>query len=145
LTCSAEGTLTSPWQRLLEVAEQFLANNEPTVAVVMAQSACEVILQRAVQQVFARKGVGDIGEVVLTRVGSFTLKESDSRRFYKALTKDDDVTDNKKNGFWLDYQAMVELRNKIVHQGIRAQLDEAITSVEAAKKFVAHVAKHNAL
>jgi hypothetical protein len=129
---------------LLESADRFFDQAEFSAAIVVAQTACEVILQRAVQRVFASRGVTSLGDNVLDMTGSFTLVDSTSRRFYKSVTGDDKISD-RSSGFWPDYQAMVELRNKIVHQGIEAKSDQAKQCIEAAKKFVAHVAKVNGL
>jgi hypothetical protein len=133
--------------RLLEAAQRYVDQSEPDyrVALIVAQTACEVVIQRAVAKAFAAKGLSAEQVESAMSICSWSLIEGKPRALYKAITGDDTITDKSKSPFWKPYQESVELRNLAVHRGQIISEAEAKTGLDAARALVDHVATHNGL
>jgi hypothetical protein len=120
------------WPSLLAAADRLLDANENAAAIIVASTACEVVVARAMIQASG---------LPAKRPLSYSLFGKKMRRQYKAATADD----IKRTSFWKGYERLVEDRNDAVHAGHEVDGDSARQDVDAAKAFVEHVATHNRL
>ncbi len=143
---SATLTVIRHWTKLLDAAERLYNTGEYGVAVVVAQTACEVIVERAMTQAFAAKKVPELEDPMLRYLSSYSLDGDRNRKFYNALTGDD-MGHNPGGtiGFWQGYRKLVEHRNLTVHSGHDLPQADARADLNAAKQFVAHIEQHNKL
>jgi HEPN domain-containing protein len=134
---ASDTAITIPlWTKLLEVAEELFNKEFYGSAVIIAQTACEVIVARAMTKALGNRPVKK-------KYSSFSPANKRTRKLYYKLT-DDNI---RSEGFWNDYAAMVELRRDCVHKGLHSAISETDvrTGLDAAKKLVEHVEQHNKL
>jgi hypothetical protein len=129
------------WNNLLDSARRFYDSGEYGVAVIVAATACEVVVERAMTGAFTAKGVADLEEPVMELVMSCALSQPKNRNLYAALTGDA----IHKKGFWQGYLALVQRRNRTVHTGEKIAQVDAQADLEAAEQFVGHVERRNRL
>lgn len=141
-TLRATGVVSWPWPRLLETACHLNRDGHCGPAVVVAQSACEVVVARAMSKAYKDKGVPDLEEPVGNYLYMKALTNENMRKLYGALTDDTNIN---QQGFWSDYTTMVKLRHEVAHAGKHVGPNAARTAIDAAKAFVEHVAQHNKL
>jgi hypothetical protein len=122
----------SPHERLLDEAASHIDHQRYELAVVRAQTACEVYARLALDRV-AR----DVAERDQNRPSSLfrsvSLRARPDRALLRALTGHQ-IADEK---WWTSYCEHVERRNEIVHAGISVTEREARESLEAAEAFIA--------
>jgi hypothetical protein len=144
----ASGWLTAiyRWTRLLETADSLFVAKEYGVAVVVAASACEVIVERAMSKAFQTKKVSELDDAVTDLLVSYSLNGERNRKLYNVLTGDDlGVNPGSTTTFWEGYKTLVQHRNKSAHSGVDIPEPDARKDIDNAKLFVAHVEKHNRL
>jgi hypothetical protein len=135
MTFTASGTLKGfqgP-QRLLDTAERLFAGGEYDVAVIVAQTACEVVAERL---------LGKDYPVDRSKkwVPTYSLDTERRLKQYKKLTKDVGIDD--KTGFWPQYQKLAQMRHEAVHQGVVCNKESTREGLDAARKLVERVAKY---
>jgi hypothetical protein len=128
------------WETLRNYTERLFANGDFGVALIVAQTACEVVVERAMQKAFDAKKIPEL-DGPIRRFKPYSLAQDRNRKLYTALTGDD----IGQAPFWSSYQKFVELRNKSAHNGESPDKDTTRTALDAAKDFVEHVVKHNAM
>ena len=138
---SFDATLIRHWCKLLATAERLFETRDFSVAVVVAQTACEVVTERAIIHAFSRKGIAELEEPVTRFLRTYALQRDDNRLLYDALTADE----IGKKSFWSGYTKLVKHRNDIVHSGQDSNQTDARTDLDSARLFVQHVAQHNGL
>lgn len=141
LTCFPPTVRYQQWNNLLDSARRFYDSGEYGVAVIVAATACEVVVERAMSRAFTAKGVADLEDSVMEFVTSCALSQPRNRNLYVALTGDD----IHKKGFWQGYIALVKRRNDTVHTGEKIVQVDALADLEAAELFVGHVERRNDL
>jgi hypothetical protein len=127
---------------LVKEARKLLDSAEPVhhgLAVVLAHTACEVAVQRALSKAFAKRGVPDWEKPVLKQLNGYNLSNERNRNFYKALTGDNIGEKATAAGWWDDFAKSAERRNAVAHKGAKVTKADATASVDVAEKFVAHV------
>src|SRR5262249_14147920 len=98
-------------------------------AVILGQTACEVLTDQVLNQLIERIQPSDAGAWVRTRLGRTTdLADDRLREFYEAISGD------RIGGapFWSDYKKHVKRRHGVVHAGTPVSRDDAQHSCEAA-------------
>jgi hypothetical protein len=123
----------SPGMRALTIEAEirrFVAEEQFSLAVILSQTMLELLVEREVRSLADGLQVGSFGEAALELLGSFNLNRRTQRFFEHAL----DVKFNREmpdelNAF-LDHN---RLRNRIVHEGARADRDDAVASLAAVR------------
>jgi hypothetical protein len=128
-------------QRLLETAERLFNAGENDVAVIVAQTACEVVAERAITKVFSTKGIAELEGPVTDYLVSYSIHGERNRKLYSALTGDK-IGDEP---FWSKYKKLADMRHEAVHCGVMCDKESTREGLEAAKRLVEHVTKHNRL
>lgn len=136
---SVDINVTFHWDHLLESAETLHAAGHFSSAIVVAQTACEVVTARAIGKAFDSKRVPELREPVMRLLSSASLRGDKARLLYDALTNDN----INQHRFWPRYIEMVRLRNAVAHNGETATQEQSRKLIDAASEFVAHVGSHN--
>jgi hypothetical protein len=136
-SASADLTVTTYPQALLEEARSLLDRGKFGIAVVVAHIACEVAVERSFTDAFAARNLQDLEESVTKFFSGYSLANDRLRPLYTALTGDE----VHKQAFWSGFVESARQRNKIVHQGRAATRLEAEKSVSATEALVAHLGK----
>ncbi len=127
------------WTELLENAERFHGSREYSVAVVVAQTACEVIAERAISKAFANKGIPELESSVTNFLISYNLGNERVQKLYAALTGDNIVGKE----LWMAIKRLAKTRNKSVHTGREVSETESREGLDAAHQLVAGVFEQN--
>lgn len=135
---SAQATVQRYHRLLLERARAFVGDNTPQgnqMAVVIAQMAAEICVERAMDAVLQKKGLQYLRDSLFPASASFNLGADRVYRPYKALTGDN----LRQAAWWEAFRKHVERRNDAVHSGAPVSQAEALASIEAATELVAQV------
>lgn len=138
---TADVEVVRHWTRLLENAERLHTSGEYEVAIVVAQTACEVITERAISKAFGNKGVAELESPVTGFLISYNLGNERVRKLYDALAGDTVAGE----GFWEAFKALAKTRNESVHSGRKVSETESRDGLDAASQLVAHIEQKNGL
>lgn len=118
---------------LLELAQSLSAEGHHGLAVVSAQTACEVDLRRAMTSVLTDAFGDDGGQLVRNLVRSFTLMDSGSQHLFR------ETYGRKPSSYpwWHDYVTHVARRNDVVHNGGYVSAAEAQASISVVQRLLA--------
>jgi HEPN domain-containing protein len=120
---------------LLDTARAFLQRDECQVAVVIAQTAVEVLVEQIVsEQLSKRSTTPQLQEWIKERGKPFGLTNQ-SRALYVALTNDE----IQKTPFWERYRRHVTRRHDVVHRGDLVDRPMAEESVAVADEIIRHL------
>jgi hypothetical protein len=140
-------TLYPPWpdeqrpaQRrhhvLLQRAKELLDRGAPEGAVVVAQSAVEVLVARVIGQRLQRHEIGDLrGYILNDVVRKHNLNDEPTRSLWRVLTGD---AINQTN-VWPEYKRHLNRRNDIVHRGSGVSEADGAASVDVAQAVIEHI------
>jgi hypothetical protein len=121
---------------LLDTARAFMVRDECQVAVVMAQSAVEVLVEQIVtEQLRKRRTAPEVEEWVLARAKPFGLTGPNSLTLYIALTGDQ----IPRATFWDRYKRHVTRRHGVVHRGEKVTPQAAEQSLSVAEEMIRHI------
>jgi hypothetical protein len=96
-----------PYHRtLLESADRFLSQNEPTAALVMAHMACEIYTEQVIALGFQKRGFTDLQDPTMALFSTNSLANDRLRALYVALTGDR-IADAP---FWARFKMSAQLR-----------------------------------
>ena len=123
--------------QLLETAREMLTRGRYEVAVVTAQMACEISVERVLRAYFRIRELEHLEAPVEDLLPSFNLANDKVRRLYSALTNDH----VHREFFWSEYKTMVAIRNKAVHAGARVQESQAQMVIRIAASVLKHLAR----
>ena len=144
-------SLQPPWpgrqpqlgdQARLERAQDLLDRGEWDLAVVVAQTAVEVLIAQVISD--RLRAIGDHLEenqlprlrTNLTRnIKTYSLNDDSTRQLWDDLMKDT-ITNVD---VWGGYKDHVKRRHGIVHQGVEVSRPQATASLEAARSMIEHV------
>jgi hypothetical protein len=133
------GMMNPPFHSaLLETARRLIdqgKEGDHEMAVVTAQTACEIRAEMAMTAAFARRGIEYLDDAVSDMLPSHSLANTRVRALDTALTGDE----IQASPFWARYKATAELRNAIVHRGRRIGKQEAEDAYAAAVELLDHV------
>jgi hypothetical protein len=126
MTMMSQTPLLSPYYSdLLVLADALVAEGRYALAVVVAQMACEVVVEQTLTPLLKGKNPPQ----------NFNVHGSGPRNIYKRLTHDA----IEKQPFWESYGRHAVRRHNVVHRGARVGPAEARDSTFAARQFVEHV------
>jgi hypothetical protein len=112
------------YRDLLDLADTLIVEGRPELAVIVAQMACEVVVEQTLTPLLQRK----------KPPGNFNV-HGKARKAYKRLTHDP----IDKQSFWNSYGTHAIRRHDVVHRGRRVSTAEAQESLAVARQFVDHV------
>lgn len=121
---------------LLKLAQQLCEEDRPDLAVVTAQTACEVYAEVAIREMLRARKIGEFENVIPELLSSYSLMDRRGRRVFHALTGES----IQRSEFWADYKAHVELRNRVVHRGEEVTTANASDSIAVAEAFHEYLA-----
>lgn len=119
----------------LDHARELLSRGEPTLAVVVAQTACEVLINDVLRTLVEFHARDELGPWVLRRVRSFTLIDDATRDLWYCVAG----TKIQNQDFWSEYCEHVGRRNRAVHRGETLTEEDAGASLGAADAVVDYV------
>ena len=120
---------------LIEAAEEMIIGSRFEVAVVTAQMACEISVERVLKAYFSARGLNELEAPIQDLLPSFNLGNDKIRKFYIALTGDN----ISREFFWSEYKTMVKIRNTAIHSGSRIQKSQAQMALRIAKSVIQHL------
>jgi HEPN domain-containing protein len=115
----------APHDRLLDEAEALAEERNFDLAVVRAQTACEVYAPLALDRMARDEAEGRSFRKV-------TLSDREDRVLLRALTG----IEIGGQPWWQGYRRHLDLRNDIAHKGLHASKDQAAESIDAARAFI---------
>jgi hypothetical protein len=121
----------APHDRLLGEAATHIEQKRFELAVVRAQTACEVYARLALDRI--ARDVAEPGTKPSSLFRSVSLRDRSDRALFLALTGFQIGAER----WWGSYRAHVERRNEIIHAGISVTDQEAMGSMVAAEAFIA--------
>jgi hypothetical protein len=124
-------------QELLVVARRLASQGEHRAAVVIAQTACEVLTEQVIRHLLELARAKALKDWALDVIGNrnFNLDNERVRKLYVALS-DDRIMDRS---LWAPYQAHVRLRHRVAHRGELPSEGEAKASCDAAGALLEHL------
>lgn len=122
-------------RQLLKKTKQFADAGETDIAIIVAQTACEVCTERAFDVLFRKGGVEWLRDSIFHKSSNYNLVSSKAQKLYTALSGDK----IQAAPFWNAYKEHVERRNKIVHRARGAGQEEANASIEAVTRLMEHL------
>lgn len=134
-SATATATVVRYHRQLLDKARQVASAGEGDIAVIVAQTACEVCTERAFDVLFRKRGAEWIRDSIFSSSSSYNLISPRVQKPYTALSGDKIQT----APFWNDYKDHVDRRNKVVHKARGVGSHEATASIEAATKLIEHL------
>jgi hypothetical protein len=126
---------TSYPEMLLAEAQDLKSRQQFSLAVVIAQMACEISVERAISKAFATKQVEYLEEAIGKLLPSRNITNDRVRKFYTALTDDEIQTQT----FWPGLTELAKLRNDAVHIGKFCTEQEAEASLKTAGLLVEYL------
>lgn len=120
---------------LLDRANDLVAQGHHDLAVIVAQTACEVLVADAMRAVARGHASDELYPWLLQRVGSYTLIDNQTRKLWNALS----ATSIQQEPWWSEYREHVRRRNQIVHEGQRVDVEAARASLAAARALFEYV------
>jgi hypothetical protein len=123
-------------RQLLEVAKRLITQGDFGIAIVVAHTACEIAVERALsQQLQSRKIDEMLEEAIEGFLSGYALTDNRARKLYAALTGDN----IQQTTFWQRYEQSVGRRNRVVHRGATMEKTEAEASLQVVAEFVTHM------
>jgi hypothetical protein len=120
------------YQQLLETAERYRRDGEYEVAVILAQTACELVTEWAFETFFRAHDLTEADKRNLVR--NYDLGKDRVKALYVLLSRDK----IERQHFWSDFKAHAKRRHAIVHKGEKATAREADASLRATTDLIAH-------
>ncbi|TML60265.1 MAG: hypothetical protein E6G18_06645 [Actinobacteria bacterium] len=122
------------YRQLLDTAKRYMEQGEHSVAVIVAQTACELVTEFAFETLIRPHGLTrKEREQLLPR--NYDLNNKRVNALYVVLSKDK----IKARSFWEGYTTHANLRHAIVHKGEQATAQQAKASLSAASTLITHV------
>lgn len=121
-------------RQLLASAEELCDEGQSDLAVIVAQTACEVLISDAFHSLLGLDD-GPIRDFITKRIDGFSLLDKSTRDLWNGLTQ----TKIADETWWKAYDAHVQRRNRVVHGGEIVDRGSANASVEAASQLFAYV------
>lgn len=116
-------------------AGDLLAGDEPELSVVVAQTACEVLI-KDVLLTLARPHVSDeLWPWVVGRVRRFTLIDDPTQELWQSVVG----SKIQQQPFWSEYSKHVNRRHRIVHAGETTTVEDARASLRSAREIIDYV------
>jgi hypothetical protein len=123
-------------RELIALARQLCDEHKVDLAVVAAQTACEVYAEVAIREMLKARELGEFEEVIPELLTGYSLMDRRGQRVFHALTGES----IQHSAFWERYKTHVELRNRVVHRGQQVEIDQANDSIVVAEAFHEYIA-----
>jgi hypothetical protein len=120
---------------LLQRAKKLQEDGVPGLAVVVAQSAVEVLVRQVISERLQAREIGGLREYIIGGIRTHNLIDNRIRKLWLELTGDD----VDRAAAWAGYRAHLKRRNEVVHQGEDISADEADSSLAAAGAMIQHI------
>jgi hypothetical protein len=122
------------FEALLNSADGLLNRvNQPSAAVLVAQTAIEVCTERLVSKLLDKRGANFLEDWIDARLPNYNIANETVRSLYQALSSDTQIA---QRPFWQRLGSHVQLRNDIAHEGRIAREDEAQASITVAREVI---------
>jgi len=123
---------------VLAIARQFLATDKDDVAVIMAQTACEIATDDSITALLRHQNLPTpLESWINDRIErTTTLKNEPLYQLYRALSGDD--LKQSAKALWGAYVRRADLRNGIVHAGAHATKAQAVEACDTALDLIHH-------
>jgi hypothetical protein len=121
------------YRQLLDAAARYRADREYAVAVIIAQTACELVAEWAFETFLGDHNLTERDQKNLTK--NFNVANDRVKALYVVLSGDR----IDQQPFWPDLRDHADRRNKIVHKGEKATAKDADASIRAATELISHV------
>lgn len=126
------------YRRLMGAAERLLRSGDVTPAVIMAFTACEVLVEQAFDELWRSRNLPELAAPVGRALGSNNLANERVRAVYNALSCDQ----IESQLFWPKFKEFAALRNSLVHGGERqVSAARGQAAFEAARAFQAYIVR----
>jgi HEPN domain-containing protein len=120
----------------LSRAVGLVRDGEHDLAVVVAQTACEVLIREVLTTlVEVRVDDRELQPWLLERVRYFSLNDDQTRDLWSRLAG----SRIQEQAFWPEYKAHVDRRHRVVHRGDTVTPEDADASLRAAGSLLAYV------
>ena len=133
--------LTSASQHLIAHARYLATRDSATelqLAVIFAQSACELHTEKALDDLLRPLTPTKLNEAVRSTLRRpVTLADNRAYRFWTALT-DDAARDQP---WWSDWKATRDLRNDVAHEGKAVMAADAARCIAQADEYMGHISR----
>ena len=120
---------------LLNRADELFEQGHYDLAVIVAQTACEVLVADAMRTLLEGHASDGLFPWLIGRISSYTLVDDATRNLWNKLTQ----TEIQSQDWWNAYREHVRRRNGIVHAGERVDGDAARSSLDAARELFAFI------
>lgn len=122
-------------RQLVERAQEFFDAGEYELAVVLAQTACEVLIADAMRSLLQAHVSDEVRPWMLGRTRTFALTDDPTRELFNRITD----TKIQEQDWWTGYKDHVKRRHQIVHVGARIERVHAQASLDAADSLYGFV------
>jgi HEPN domain-containing protein len=122
-------------RQLLDRARELFEQHEHELAVIVAQTACEVLVADAIRNFLQPHASDALQGWLIKRIRSFTFMDDPTKDLWERITR----SRVQGQDFWDDYLDHVRRRNWIAHQGILISEGEAEASLDAATALFDYV------
>ncbi len=128
-------TVEPRYAQLLRRARDLAESGSYDLSVVCAQTACEVFVAAAIDELQRRWVTGPLREVMPRLAGSYTmLGDKNASQLWRTLTNTKLAASMGED--WKSYVAHVERRHGVVHAGESVSQSKAEESIQAAERFI---------
>jgi HEPN domain-containing protein len=116
---------------LLNRADELFEQGHNDLAVIVAQTACEVLVADAMRTLLEGHASDGLFPWLIGRISSYSLVDDATRDLWNKLTQ----TEIQRQDWWSAYREHVRRRNGIVYAGERVDGDAARSSLDAAREL----------
>jgi hypothetical protein len=129
-------TFSMDQTRFFVLAEEMYDKEHYDFTVVAAQTACELLVEGAIQFAVSRHATEQLAQVIPDLLTSYTMLDQRGPKVWKAVTG---RSIREPKAVWDGYRTHVERRNALIHKGARVTRDEAAKSLTATREFARQV------
>jgi HEPN domain-containing protein len=123
-------------QRLGE-AQRLFDRGDDALAVVVAQTACEVLINDVLVSLVQPHVTDEVWPWVAGRVRSFTLIDDQTKDLWRRVAG----SSIQDQPFWPEYRRHVTRRNAVLHRGESVSTSDAQKSLDVAEALIGYVEK----
>jgi hypothetical protein len=116
-------------------AHELHLREEHALAVVVAQTACEVLIREVLPTLVQPHLTDNVFPWALERIRQYTLNDRQTQDLWSRIAGSAIQGQN----FWAPYTRHLDLRNRIVHRGDTATAHEAAESLSTAEALIDYV------
>ncbi len=124
--------------RFFVQAERMYDEGHYDFTVVAAQTACELLLEGAIQFAVSRHASEPLAQVIPDLLTRYSMLDQRGQKVWQAVTG---RSIREPKSVWESYCAHLERRNALVHKGARVTQEEAAASLTATRDLAHEVVK----